>query len=362
MSEEIERERKILHLALKLARKARTSPNPRVGAIIEKDGKIIAEGYHHGFGQPHAEVDAIENAKVKTQDIAGATIYVTLEPCSHTDKKTPPCTDALVKAGIKKVVIGCMDENPKVNGIEVLKQNGIEVEVMNDHKCHELNEGFFHRVKTGKPFVLLKLAMTLDGRIATKTGDSKYVTNEQARTISYSWRTIYDAILVGINTILIDDPRLTTRTSGVENPARIILDGFLRIPLTAKVLLPNARRIIATTERYDKEKKKKLEELGAEVLLVKETAEGFVDMNELFTKLGEMGIASLIVEGGSEIATTVLEHNLANKGAFFIAAQILGNGKNAFEGRGVEKMKDAWRLKNLTIRKIQDDVLIEGYF
>ncbi|MDO8553890.1 MAG: bifunctional diaminohydroxyphosphoribosylaminopyrimidine deaminase/5-amino-6-(5-phosphoribosylamino)uracil reductase RibD [Candidatus Micrarchaeota archaeon] len=351
---------KFMHAALKLARKARTSPNPRVGAVIVKEGKIIAEGYHHGFGLPHAEIDAL--TKLKEGEAKDSTLYITLEPCSHFDKKTPPCTDAIIKAGIKKVIIGCMDENPKVNGLEDLKKNGIDVEILNDQKCHELNEGFFHWIKTGQPFVLLKLAMTLDGRIATKTGDSKYVTNEQARTISYSWRTIYDAILVGINTILIDDPRLTTRTSGVENPARIIVDGYLRIPLTAKVLFPSARRIIATTEKCDREKKKKLEELGVEILIVKETGEGFIDLKELFAKLGEMGIASVIVEGGSEIATTVLEHNLANKGAFFIAAQILGNGKNAFEGKGVEKMKDAWRLKKLVIRKIQDDVLIEGYF
>ncbi len=351
---------KFMHTALKLARKARTSPNPRVGAVIVKDGKIIAEGYHHGFGMPHAEIDAL--VKLKEGEAKNSTLYVTLEPCSHEDKKTPPCTDAIIKAGISKVVIGCTDENPKVNGVEILEKNSIEIELLNDQKCYELNEGFFHWIKTKTPFVLLKLAMTLDGRIATKTGDSKYVTNEQARTISYSWRTVYDAILVGINTILIDDPRLTTRTSGVENPARVVVDSYLRIPLNAKVLLPSAKRIIATTEKCDKEKKKKLEEMNVQVLVIRETEEGFIDLKELFTKLGDMGIASVIVEGGSEIATTVLEHNLANKGAFFIAAQILGNGKNAFEGKGVEKMKDAWRLKNLVIKKIQDDVLIEGYF
>lgn len=355
-------DRKFLHTALKLARKASPHPNPRVGAVIVKDGKIIAEGYHKEFGAPHAEVNALQDAKLRTQDTKGATLYVTLEPCSHSDKKTPPCVPSIISSGIKSVVIGCEDQNPKVNGIEELRKNGIGVKVFNDQDCRNINEGFFHWVRTGKPFVLLKLAMTIDGRIATKTGDSKYISNAQSLAVSYAWRTEYDAIMVGIGTLLADDPKLTARVSGACNPARIVLDSHLRTPLSCNFMLPNATRIIATTSGADNEKKKKLEDAGANVLVLPERGEGKVDVVELLRELGKMGICSIMVEGGGEIATTFLEEGEINKGAFFIAPFIMGNGKNAFEGKGVEKLADALKLKNINIRKLGDNVLIEGYF
>lgn len=349
-----------LAYALKLAKKAGPSPNPRVGCVIVKKNKIIGQGYHKKPGEDHAEVVAIKSVKNK-QDLRTATMYVTLEPCSH-DGRTPPCTNTIIDAGLKKVVVGCTDENPRVKGIEALRKANIKVELANDIACKELNESFFHWVKTGKPFVLVKLAMTLDGRIATKTGDSKYISNAQSRSIGYTWRAIYNAILVGINTVIIDNPRLTSRTPGAKNPTRIIVDGTLRIPLTSSVLESNARRIVATTHKHNKKKKKQLESLGVEVLVLPEEEPGHVDLQKLLETLGKQGIISIIVEGGSEVATDFLKLKLINKGAFFIAAKILGGGKNAFTGIGVEKMDQAWQLKNISIRKVGNDVLVMGYF
>ncbi|HLC69168.1 MAG TPA: bifunctional diaminohydroxyphosphoribosylaminopyrimidine deaminase/5-amino-6-(5-phosphoribosylamino)uracil reductase RibD [Candidatus Bilamarchaeaceae archaeon] len=367
--------------ALKLAKKSHPSPNPGVGCVIIKDDKIIGQGYHKKAGEAHAEAVAIQDAntrsgwqnksdmllqpnlvKRKAQDLAGSIMYVTLEPCSHEEKRTLPCTQAIIEHRIKKVVVGCEDQNPQVKGIEALREAGIEVELVNDPDCRELNEAFFHWVKTKRPFVLLKLAMTLDGRIATKTGDSKYISNPQSRSIGYAWRALYDAILVGLNTVVIDNPRLTSRTPGAPNPIRIVVDGKLQLPLTSRVLEANARRIVATTPKHDKEKKKQLEALGVDVLVLPEEEPGHVDLNALLTELGSQGVTSVIVEGGSEVATDFFKAKLINKGAFFIAAKILGEGKTAFAGGGVEKMDQAWQLKNLSIRKVGNDVLIIGYF
>ncbi len=350
-----------MELALKLARKAKPSPNPRVGAVIVKDGKIIGQGYHKAAGTDHAEIAAIKNVKEKSL-LAGSALYVTLEPCSHEDKRTPPCTKAITEAGITRVVVGSEDENPKVRGIEELRQAGIGLELAASEPCRELNEAFFHWIKTSRPFVLVKLAMTLDGRIAAKSGDSKYISNAQSRSVSYAWRAVYDAIMVGLNTVIIDNPRLTARTPGAANPVRVIVDSKLKIPLTSRVLESNARRIIATTKNHDAKKKVQLEAMGVEVLVLPEEKPEHVDLNALMVELGKIQITSIIVEGGSELATDFLEHKLINKGAFFIAAKILGAGKNAFAGQGVDKMDDAFQLKRVSIRKLGDDVLFQGYF
>ena len=396
---------KFMSLALKLAKKAYPSPNPRVGAVIVKNGRVIGNGYHKKYGETHAEVIAINSVSNK-DELKGATLYVTLEPCSHHDK-TPPCTGTIIESGINEVIIGCEDENPKIDGILILREKGLKVEVIDDERCKKLNEAFFHWIKKQTPFVLLKLAMTLDGRIATKTGDSKYISNAQSRALSNSLRSDFDAIMVGINTVLIDNPRLTSRKPGSRNPTRIIVDSYLKAPLGYNWIEPNAVRIIATTDKHDKEKRKKLEAEGVEIIVLPETTEGHVDMNVLLQKLGSTTIAksarvplsctgelptglgeyfsnepdtlrkrmvpsisefssknlitSILVEGGSELATTMLEAGLINKVLFFISGQILGNGINAFQGKGVERMKDALRLKNIAIRKIQEDVLIEGY-
>lgn len=350
-----------LAYAFKLAKKANPSPNPRVGCVIVKGEKIIGQGYHKKPGEPHAEALAMASVSDPAL-LQGSTLYVTLEPCSHEEKRTPPCVPVLIAAGIAKVVIGVLDENPSVRGMEELKAAGIGVELVNDPQCRELNEAFFHWVKTGLPFVMLKLAMTLDGRIATRTGHSQYISNPQSRSIGYAWRAQYDAILVGINTVLIDNPRLTARTPGAPNPVRIVLDSRLRIPLTSRVLEPTARRIIVTTARHDPEKKKQLESLGVEVLVLPEETPDHIDLQALLATLGKQSITSILVEGGSEIATDFLERKLLQKGAFFIAAKILGSGKSAFEGRGAEKMDDAWQLKNISIRKVGNDVLVMGYF
>lgn len=352
---------KFIAQTLKLAKKANPSPNPKVGAIIVENGEVIGKGYHKKAGEAHAETAALQDAKSKNNNLKGATLYVNLEPCSHYGK-VPPCTDAIINAGIKKLVIGCKDENPIVEGIEKLTKAGIEVQLLNDQECHELNEAFFYWIKNKKPFVMLKLAMTLDGRIATKTGDSKYISNSQSRALSYAWRDNFDAIMIGINTVLVDNPKLTSRTPGTSNPIRVIVDSKLRIPLTSQVLEVNARRIIATTAKCDNEKKKQLESLGVEIITLSEEKPDHVNLKQLFEELGKLGITSIIVEGGAEIATAMLEQKLINKAAFFIAAKILGGGKNAFDGKGVEKMDDAMKLKNATIRKLGEDVLITGYF
>lgn len=349
-----------LHLALALAKKANPSPNPRVGCIIVKDGKILAKGHHKHAGEAHAEAAAL-NAVNDKNELNGATLYVTLEPCSFYGK-TSPCTDAIIRSGIRSIVVGCEDQNPRVDGIEKLKQAGLNIKLANNVACCESNEAFFHWIKAGRPFVLLKLAMTLDGRIATKTGDSKYISNPQSRALGYAWRDDYDAIMVGINTVLIDNPRLTSRKPRGKNPIRIIVDSRLRIPITSRVLEPNARRIIATTAKHDAEKRKQLEALGAELLVLPEERPDHVDLKPLFEELGRLNIISVLVEGGAELATALLERRLINKCAFFIAAKILGNGKNAFEGGGIEKMDNAWQLRNVSIRKLGGDVLIVGYF
>jgi len=351
---------KFLSLALKLARKARPSPNPRVGAVIVRNGQVIGEGYHKEYGGDHAEIVAIKSVKNK-DDLKASTLYVTLEPCSYYNK-TPPCTDAIIDSGISEVIIGCRDQNPNVDGVSKLEKEGIKITVLDDEECKRINEAFFHWIKTKEPFILLKLAMTLDGRIATKSGDSKYISNAQSRALSNAWRSEYDAIMVGINTILVDNPRLTSRKAGSDNPIRIIVDSYLKAPIGYNWIETNARRIIATSEKHDKEKRKKLEAEGVEIIVLPQTSEGHVDLAILFKKLGEMGITSILVEGGSEVATNILEAGLISKIAFFISCQILGNGINVFEGKGIEKMKEAWRLKNISIKQIQDDVLIEGYF
>ncbi len=347
-----------LSRAITLAKKSHPSPNPRVGAVIVKDGKIIGEGYHHAAGENHAEIVALDSVSNKKL-LEGATLYVTLEPCSHHDKRTPPCTSAIIASGIRHVVIGCLDQNPKVEGVEQLQSKGIGVRVVNDPECIEINEAFFHWIRAKKPFVMLKLAMTLDGRIATKTGDSKYISNRQAHALVHSWRSEYDAVMVGVNTAIVDDAKLTCRKAGGHQPIRIIVDSHLRIPLHARALLPGARRIVACSSHFEESKKKQLESLGVEVL---ECGDERVDLKQLFELLGAQDITSVMVEGGSEIASALLDEGLINKGNFFIAGTILGAGKSAFEGKGVEKMKDALTLKNISIRKVQDNVLLSGYF
>ena len=352
--------------ALELAQKGigYTSPNPLVGAVIVKDGKIIGEGYHEIFGGNHAEINAFKNA---TEDVRGATMYVTLEPCSHYGK-TPPCANAIVEKGIKKVVIGLKDPNPLVsgNGIKILEDNGIEViSGVLEEEGRKLNEIFLKYITTKLPFCIMKTAMTLDGKIAAYTGDSKWITGELSRNYVHKLRHRVSGIMVGIGTILKDDPLLNTRLENGQgkDPIRIIVDSKLRIPLESNVLniKSNSKTIIATTQNANKEKLKALEEKGAEVIIT--PAMDRVDLVFLMKALGERKIDSVLLEGGSELNYSALNEGIVDKVNSFIAPKIIGgsNSKTPVGGTGKPYMKEAINLESINLHTFGDDIMIEGY-
>ena len=354
--------------AIALAREAKgfTSPNPCVGAVIVKDGKVVGKGFHRAAGLAHAEVEAIDDAGSKAKD---ATLYVTLEPCNHFGK-TPPCTQKIIKAKIKKVVVGCKDPNPFVSGggIKFLQDNGIEViSGVIEKEAKILIEEFIWYIQNDKkPFVILKCASTLDGRIATSTGDSKWITNEKSRAFVHQIRHEADAILVGSGTLHADDPSLTSRIKGVatKDPARIILDTHLSIKEDAKVLTQesNAETIIVTGPDVSEEKKALLESKGAQIFEVP-LKEQRLDLNELMIKLGQMSILSLLIEGGSVVAGSALKAGIVNKALFFLAPRFLGgsDGIPVFEGKGPELIKDAFELKSMNVTLFDTDILVQGY-
>jgi diaminohydroxyphosphoribosylaminopyrimidine deaminase / 5-amino-6-(5-phosphoribosylamino)uracil reductase len=353
--------------ALELAEKGigYTSPNPLVGAVIVKDGRIIGEGYHEVYGSHHAEVNAFRNA---TEDVSGATMYVTLEPCSHYGK-TPPCANAIVEKGIKKVVIGLTDPNPLVagKGIQILRDNGIEViDGILEEEGKKLNEIFLKYITTKLPFCILKTAMTLDGKIAAHTGDSKWITNEISRKYVHQLRHRVSGIMVGIGTILADDPLLNTRMEDAEgsDPIRIIIDSSGKIPLSAKVLNieSKAKTIIATTELACKDKIKALEDKDAEVVITP-LKNNRVDLVYLMKELGERKIDSVLLEGGSELNYSALEEGIVDKINSFISPKIIGGreAKTPVGGKGKELMKNAILLKDIEIHSFGDDIMIAGY-
>lgn len=359
---------KYMKRALELARKGEgyTSPNPLVGAVIVKDGKIIGEGFHEIYGSHHAEVNAFLSA---TEDVKGATMYVTLEPCSHYGK-TPPCANKIVEKGIKRVVIAHKDPNDKVagNGINILKENGIEVVTgVLEEESRKLNEVFLKYITTKLPFCILKTAMTLDGKIATRTGNSKWITNEESRKYVHKLRHKVSAIMVGIGTVLEDDPYLTTRLDGISgnDPIRIIVDTKARIPLESNVLnlKSNAKTIIVITELAPAKKVKELKDKGAEVIVCP-LKNNKVDLNYLMKILGEQGIDSILIEGGSELNFSAIESGIVDKVNIFIAPKLIGGNtaKTPIGGLGIELMKDAVMMLNkIDIHKFGDDIMIEGY-
>jgi diaminohydroxyphosphoribosylaminopyrimidine deaminase/5-amino-6-(5-phosphoribosylamino)uracil reductase len=353
--------------ALKLAERGTgfTNPNPLVGAVIVKDGRIIGEGWHRLYGSDHAEVDAFRNA---TEDVRGADMYVTLEPCSHYGK-TPPCARAIVEKGIKRVFIGLTDPNPLVSGrgIQILRDNGIHVESgFLEDEGRRLNEIFLKYITTGLPFCIMKTAMTLDGKIATATGDSKWVTGELSRKHVHELRHKASAIMAGIGTILADDPMLTTRLEGKEgkDPVRIIIDSSARIPLEAKVLNLDSKAgtIIATTEKADKEKLAALKAKGAEVIVTPLKDNG-VDLDFLMRELGRRKIDSVLLEGGGRVNYAALKSGIVDKVNVFIAPKLIGgeNARTPVEGEGIGYMKDAIMLHKTEFHKFGDDIMVEGY-
>ena len=349
-------DKEYMRLALELARKGNPSPNPHVGAVLVKNNRIVGTGYHKKAGGMHAEANALKKAG---ENARRATLYINLEPCSHYGK-TPPCTDALIKAGIRKVIAAMRDPNPRVRGAETLRKAGIGIRFgVLEKEAENLNEAFSKHMRTGMPFVLLKAAMSLDGKIACRSGDSKWITGDEARKYSHELRSRYDAILVGINTVLKDDPELTCRKRKGRDPIRIVLDSALRIPFDAKVLR-DENVVVATSERYGRKKKNALEKKGIRVwVLGKER----VDMRALMKRLGNEGITSLLVEGGGEANASALEAGIVDKVNFFIAPKIMG-GKDAVPavgGKGAGKMSDALGLENVSVRKMGRDFLFEGY-
>ena len=350
--------------AIRLAEKGRgrTSPNPLVGAILVKDGKAIGEGYHAKAGEDHAEIIALREAGEKAK---GSTLYINLEPCIHYGK-TPPCAPEVIEAEVKRIFIGMEDPNPLVKGkgIATLKRAGLEVHVgILEKECQKLNEAFYKYIVKKEPFIILKIAATLDGKIATRSGDSKWISNEASRQIVHRFRDQVDGIVVGIGTILKDDPFLTARIKKGRDPFRIILDSQLRIPEEAKVIENSpSKTIIATTEMAPKDKVERLEKKGVRILTL-DSKEGRVDLRSCLSRLGEMGIMSLMVEGGSQVYGSFLDEGLIDKLLLFLSPKLIGDSQalGIFGGNGVGTLKEAVLLTDLKIKRSGGDILIEGY-
>lgn len=352
-----------MRLALQLAQNGcgMTSPNPMVGAVIEKDGEIIGQGWHEQYGKAHAERNALVSCK---KSPAGATMYVTLEPCCHHGRQ-PPCTDAIIEAGIKRVAVGSGDPNPQVagKGIQILRSHGIEVtENILQKDCERLNEVFFHYIQTKRPFVVMKYAMTMDGKIASSTGASKWITGETARHHVQTQRRRYTAIMVGVGTVLADDPMLSCRISGGRNPIRIICDTHLRTPVTAQIV-QTAMQIptILATCCTDREKQRIYEDAGCRILYLNER-NGHVDLIQLMEKLGQRQIDSILLEGGGAMNWAALDSGIVQKIQAYVAPKLFGgqNAKTPVEGVGVAFPADAFHLKNSAITRLGDDFLIES--
>ena len=351
--------------AIELAKKGGgyVHPNPLVGCVVVKDGNIIAEGYHEKYGEFHAERNALTRCKSETK---GASLYVTLEPCCHYGK-TPPCTEIIIEKGVKKVYVGILDPNPLVagKGVKMLQDAGIEVEVgLCADEIRELNKVFLKHITTKRPYVIMKTAMTLDGKIAAFTGDSKWVTNEESRKLVHQLRSEMAGVIVGIGTVLADDPMLTCRLEGEHHqPMRIVVDSNLRIPIDSQ-LVASAKQyktIIVTTVIPSAEGARNLLNAGCELLQC-DSLNGHVDINDLMNKLGSLGIDSLLLEGGGTLNAAFLESGCVDEVWAFIAPKIIGGAaaQTAVSGKGIEKMSDAIQLQDIDIQNIKGDILIKG--
>lgn len=355
---------KYMKLAMQLAGNAigRTSPNPLVGAVIVKDNRVVGCGWHRKAGTPHAEVHALNQAGELAQ---GADVYVTLEPCAHYGK-TPPCSKALVEAKVKNVYGGLLDVNPKVagKGFKILEDAGIHVEYgFLQDELRKQNEVFFKWIEHKKPFIVLKAAMTLDGKIATATGQSKWITNETSRAYGYKLRDIYDGIMVGINTVIEDNPMLTARVDGGKNPIRIVVDSSLKIDINANVVQDkSAKTIVATTDKADKDKILKLQAQDVDVIVVDKDENDKVDIEKLLDILGQQNICSILVEGGATLSGSFVAKKLVDKVYFFIAPKIVGGkeAKTPVAGTGILNLQEALALKDIQIEKLEEDILIIG--
>lgn len=356
-----------MRLSLELAAKAagRTSPNPMVGAVIVKNGRVVAEGYHKKAGRPHGEIEALRKAGKRAR---GAQLFVNLEPCCH-HGRTPPCTEAIIESGIKEVFVGMRDPNPLVagKGIRRLKGAGVEVHSgLLKQKCLQLNEVFVKYIETGTPFVTLKSALSLDGKIATSTGESQWITGPEARERVHRMRDQVDAILVGAGTVLKDNPRLTTRLKKGKgsNPARVILDIRAEIPLKSKVFQRARReRVIYVTARGASAfRTNKLHKAGAQIYLLPER-NGRIQLKKLIKLLGQSGITSILVEGGGGLNASALKEGIVDKVVLFLAPLIIGgeSAPGVVGGAGVKSLKQALNIKGLTVTPVGADWMVEGY-
>ncbi len=347
---------------LALLGKGKVKTNPIVGAMIIKNNKIIGQGYHEEFGGPHAEIVALESA---VEDVKGADLYVTLEPCSH-QGKTPPCTDAIIKAGIKRVFIGVVDPNPvnAGNGMKILEKNGIEVFLgYCENICASLIEDFTKTVLKKQPYFSLKTAQTIDGKIATSNGDSKWITSVSSREYVHYLRSISDAILVGISTVLQDNPNLNVRflDTGRE-PFKVVLDSKLKMPKDAVLVEKFAKNLILFKDKNysDAEKENYFNEKGVQIISVNTVQDGLLDLNEVANELYNLNIMNVLVEGGGKVFGSFIDDSLADNVYSFISPRLFGGGINVTEGKGPEKVKDGLVLKNCDVKRFENDILISG--
>ncbi|MBL7151245.1 MAG: bifunctional diaminohydroxyphosphoribosylaminopyrimidine deaminase/5-amino-6-(5-phosphoribosylamino)uracil reductase RibD [Candidatus Omnitrophica bacterium] len=353
-----------MQLALRLALKARgrTSPNPLVGALVVKKGQILGRGYHKMAGAAHAEIVALDEAMDKSK---GATLYITLEPCTHFGR-TPPCVDRIIKSGIREVVIGMVDPNPlnKGRGIEILKSHRIKVKVgILEEKLEKINEFFIKYISKKMPFVTVKAAQSLDGKIATRHGDSKWITSDKSRAFAHGLRRDYDAVMVGVNTVLVDNPRLDAWFSK-KQPVKVIVDSQLSVPQDANIFTAKREVIIITlaSKAGQETDNRRILQEKAKIFEVKEKA-GQVNLRDALKKLARLNITSVLVEGGGTLAGSLFDEGLVDKVLFFISPKIIG-GKDAISsvmGQGISRIDRAIKIKDVRFRRLGEDFLVEGY-
>ncbi len=351
-----------MRLAMNLARKAKglTSPNPMVGALVVKNGRIISKGYHQKVGLAHAEVIALNKAAAKAK---GASLYVTLEPCTHFGK-TPPCVDSIIKSGVKEVIVGMIDPNPMNNGkgVGILKQYGINVSVgYLEDELRKMNEVFIKYITKKMPFVTVKVAQSLDGKIATRTYDSKWITSDESRIFAHRIRQDYDAIMVGVNTVLRDNPKLDAWFAK-RQPIKIVVDSQLSTPEDKNIFL-KGKVIIATlhTKPGQETENRRILTQRANILEIKEK-EGQINLKDMMKKLANLGISSILVEGGGTLNGALFDEGLVDKVIFFVSPKIIG-GKDAVSsimGKGVARIDKVIKLKEIKLKRIAEDFLIEG--
>jgi diaminohydroxyphosphoribosylaminopyrimidine deaminase/5-amino-6-(5-phosphoribosylamino)uracil reductase len=362
------RDEKYMRMALGLARKGRgkTSPNPMVGAVVVRGRAVVGKGYHFRAGEPHAEVLALRQAGKRAK---GATLYLNLEPCDHFGK-TPPCTQAILKAGIQRVVAGMGDPNPLVSGrgFRRLKKAGVKVDVgLLEGECRELNASFCKFISTGNPFVILKAAISLDGKVATKSGDSRWISGGASRRCVHRLRSEVDAVMVGVGTVRRDDPLLNVRLAGRKNPRhplRIIVDSRLRIPADSRIVRTAAEfpTLVAATSSAPLKRIDRLKEKRVEVLVVRKNLQGRVSLAALMKELGFRGIQSILLEGGPTLNASAWEERIVDRLLLFVAPKVIGGWETPgmMGGEGVRKVKNARRVEVLRVRKAGEDLMIEA--